>query len=434
MDLGSGTSVAAGIVSGVVGLLLSLQLRRRGTIDTAAVTKAILDSAHGCDVPAAGDCARLLAGRLNVSGATAIVCEGEPKTMSNPSLPDARGSSESARVSRSAAAIDLADGGCSLSIADRYVEPDTVRTGPSRAQMPVGSTAPGPERGSRTTERYVHHSPPERESEAAGSLVYVLGQIGYDFGSQARHDAFAQRLESQDVTPNRLLALLRKKPYEATGLTWTVMQENTPIYALQPTGPFAEKTFATLRNLLRGQLEKDKDKQISQVSIPGRLGGRVILMDGHEVSVIHPEVRGMCGWSPAKLIEAVLKSSAANPAAIGPQRQQILDFLERVYYELSNLGMSPPERAINYAATNLYQVAEVYKAALDKDLKLDAIAVERSPICRPGSDCWDVKLTLFDPKLHREGPREVYRLTVDVSEVIPVTVGKVRHWSVYSRE
>jgi len=42
-----------------------------------------------------------------------------------------------------------------------------------------------------------------------------------------------------------------------------------------------------------------------------------------------------------------------------------------------------------------------------------------------------VVLTLFHPERRRDQAREVYRLTVDASEIIPVTVGKLRRGSVY---
>ena len=45
-----------------------------------------------------------------------------------------------------------------------------------------------------------------------------------------------------------------------------------------------------------------------------------------------------------------------------------------------------------------------------------------APICRPDSDCWDVQLLMFDPENERRASR-VYRYTVDVSDVLPVTVG-----------
>ena len=88
-------------------------------------------------------------------------------------------------------------------------------------------------------------------------------------------------------------------------------------------------------------------------------------------------------------------------------------------------------RSANYAATNAFQLEHVYRDAIQTGLKLDTIDVERSPICRPGADCWDVKLTFFNLAKRLEQARVVYRFTVDVSDVIPVTVGPVRHWHVY---
>ncbi len=63
-------------------------------------------------------------------------------------------------------------------------------------------------------------------------------------------------------------------------------------------------------------------------------------------------------------------------------------------------------------------------------MELDSIDVERSQLCRPDSDCWDVKLTFFYPERPVQTLRKVYRFTVDVSDVVPVMVSPVRSWSV----
>jgi hypothetical protein len=64
-------------------------------------------------------------------------------------------------------------------------------------------------------------------------------------------------------------------------------------------------------------------------------------------------------------------------------------------------------------------------------MELSGVAVEASPLSRPGSDCYDVRVTLFKPdELNKVAKRE-YRFTVDVSDVVPVTIGPVRSWSVY---
>jgi hypothetical protein len=106
----------------------------------------------------------------------------------------------------------------------------------------------------------------------------------------------------------------------------------------------------------------------------------------------------------------------------------VRNFLERVYHELRNLGVDPCHRAINYSATNALNVANIFESALKDNMQLDTIACERSPICRPDSDCWDVKLIFFDPENQLTRARKVYRFTVDVSDVCPVMVGPVRSW------
>ena len=105
-------------------------------------------------------------------------------------------------------------------------------------------------------------------------------------------------------------------------------------------------------------------------------------------------------------------------------------FLQKVYHELRNLGVTAEERALNYAATNAFEVGKVFESAHLEAMELDTIEVERSPICRPDSDCWDVKIHFFYPERQVQTVRKVCRFTVDVSDVVPVTVGPMRSWFV----
>lgn len=142
----------------------------------------------------------------------------------------------------------------------------------------------------------------------------------------------------------------------------------------------------------------------------------------------------MYSWSTRALVAAVLGETPKQKEQLALQQQkaeEIRNFLERVYYELRNLGLTSQERAINFAATNAFQVEHVYRNAIQTGFKLDSIDVERSPVCNPESDCWDVKLTFFNPGKRLEQARTVYRFTVDVSDTVPVTIGKVRNWHVY---
>jgi hypothetical protein len=63
-------------------------------------------------------------------------------------------------------------------------------------------------------------------------------------------------------------------------------------------------------------------------------------------------------------------------------------------------------------------------------MELDTIDVDPSPLCPPGSDCWDVKLTFFFPERPTNTARRVYRFTVDVADIVPATIGPMRSWSI----
>jgi cyanobactin maturation PatA/PatG family protease len=265
-------------------------------------------------------------------------------------------------------------------------------------------------------------------------MVYALGALGYDFGTESRRDSIAQHMD-QPANPHdvsQILAYLDQNPWEATSVIWTLNLEATPIYAVQPKGAFAAETYARLRQFLREQLAEG----VERVSIPGWVGGRVRLIGGQVVPVIHPMPRGMYSWTVRALVEA---AAGEQPAAASPKKDKDLyqqktdaigNFLHRIYDEFRNLGIAPEDRARNYAGTNALLAARVFEDAARAEIDLDTIDVARSPICRPESDCWDVKLTFFDPKRTLERARKVYRFTVDVSDPVPVMVGSVGSWFV----
>ena len=103
-------------------------------------------------------------------------------------------------------------------------------------------------------------------------------------------------------------------------------------------------------------------------------------------------------------------------------------FLNRIYYDLRNLGTTSEDRALNFGTTNAFQAASTFAEAVATGMELDSITVEKSPFCRWDSDCWDVKLKFFDPENSRRA-QKVFRFTIDVSDLIPVTLGEVRTWS-----
>ena len=271
-------------------------------------------------------------------------------------------------------------------------------------------------------------------SDSSAQLVYALGRIGYDFVSQSRRDSIKQKMgeSARPEEPNDILAYLDAHPYDASAMQWTLDLESTPIYVIEPRGAFARDAYNVLRQFLREQITEG----VERVSIPGVIVGMTRHRSGTAIPVVAPEIRGMYSWTTEALVSAVVGPAPEAGAveegqeAYRERRSGVTNFLERVYYEIRNLGREPQERALNFAATNAFQVERVYERAIQEEMELDTIEVDHSPVCPPGADCWDVKLLFFFPQRQVQTVRRVYRFTVDVTDVVPATVGPMRSWSI----
>jgi cyanobactin maturation PatA/PatG family protease len=256
-------------------------------------------------------------------------------------------------------------------------------------------------------------------------LVYALGQLDYDFGTESRLDYFAQNVypgnPSRAIARADFLGYLSQNPWEAQSFNWILKLDATPIYAIVPSGPFASVAYDRLRSALG-------DENVERVSIPGYIAGSIRLLSGQIVPAIVPDIRGMYSWSTAALIASLTDALPGEEVSSDPIREIVEDYLNRVYYDYRNLGVTPQERALNFSATNAFQAGVVMSRGTGEDKVLDSIEVEKSPICRPDSDCYDVKLIFFEPNNNLRS-RTAFRFTVDVSDVIPVLIGSVRRWN-----
>jgi len=274
-----------------------------------------------------------------------------------------------------------------------------------------------------------YSTPDSGYADSPAQLVYALGRIGYDFVSQSRRDSIKQKMgeSARPEEPNDILAYLEANPYDASAIQFTLDLENTPIYVIEPRGAFARDAYGLLRQFLREQITEG----VERVSMPGVIAGMTRHRSGLAIPVVVPEIRGMYSWTTEALVSAVVgPAPEEGQDAYSERRSGVTNFLERVYYEIRNLGREPQERALNFAATNAFQVERVYERAIQEEMELDTIEVEHSPVCPPGSDCWDVKLIFFFPQRQVQTVRRIYRFTVDVTDVVPATVGPMRSWSI----
>lgn len=222
----SGTSFAAPFVTGVAALLLSLQIQRGETPDPQKVREAIIKSALPCTTADTSDQRRCLVGKINISGALEYLFGG---TMSESSETVAAsgcgcGGMGQIEVESSDLPLDEAVGeagedlieAASMTQAVAAVQPAVVFAAapPSQFQSIAVATDPSslvsastPSTHSMTsqipamtqsTSNFVTAS--QAPSELADSqLVYALGTLGYDFGSEARRDTFKQLMPAYSI-------------------------------------------------------------------------------------------------------------------------------------------------------------------------------------------------------------------------------------------
>lgn len=157
----SGTSFAAPIVSGVAGLLLSLQQKLGVVPSSKSIRNAILETTHGCDPQTESQCERVLAGRLSISGSVSAVTRGSntmPHATNNPASADAQvlPASENSLVPR--------PGGSSV-----------------EASACCGGCA-----------------------DDSKQFVYAIGELQYDFQSVIREQSVQQSMEPIEAVPGHI--------------------------------------------------------------------------------------------------------------------------------------------------------------------------------------------------------------------------------------
>ena len=467
----SGTSFAAAVVTRTAAKLLTAAIDAGYPLDPIDIREILLQTVDPC-VPGAGeDCNKVMAGRLNVKaafarlheiGATLIPApeadqilstDGKKSPMEStdkqPETPDvydivemisdvAHGEHHPRAHPAEPNAI-TEQGNSNLNGATLMQITQPTAQGVSQLSVDQSACSCGGDK-EEVKQSAVNQSCSAESEEASQSSVmqsacgcsgakdpqiaYALGSLWFDFGTEARYDAIVQAMGDSIAanTPSDLFAFLSDNLEYASGITFVLMQDQIPLYAIQPGGPFALRGYEALLDGLTAAL--DDPGSMNRVAIPGYSTGTTRLMNGMVLPIIYPDLRGMFQWKAPELVQAAKLAANVDDMDTDP----IFNFLIRVYDELRNLGMTPEERALNFAATNAFQAATAFGDALARKMELFGIDVSKSPICRPDSDCWDVKLQMFDPENDRRAGR-IYRYTVDVSETLPATVGPMRAWS-----
>jgi cyanobactin maturation PatA/PatG family protease len=427
----SGTSFATAVVSGVAGLLLSQQFWAGQVPDPQEVRSTLLETAAHCSPGADRDHRRCLAGHIDVNKAMKFI-RGESKMTSL----DLAGLGELAVEGKIEHAHRVPLAPASQTFGDSTIAPSEV----ALAEASVRGNSPGVAPSCGGDAKCGCQSKGSCGCGGAAqkpALVYALGKIGVDFGTEARRDYFLQAVQplpTEEGEPHvlpvpldmpHLLTHLRDYPTDSQAVIWTLNLDATPVYAIQPSGAFAAIAYDRLRESLEAQVSQG----VEMVSVPGFLSGSIRLFSGQVVPVIVPSIRGMFDWRINSLVDTLFVGTPDEGQGDRDLvRGRVTDFLNRIYFELRNLGLTGEERALNFTATAAMRAKTVIESATRQALDLDKIAIGRSGVCRPGSECFDIDVSFFNPSNMNIASR-VFRFTVDVSDVIPVEIGRARTWT-----
>ena len=449
--LEDGTSVAAPVVTGVIAALTSAVYEQTGQIAPQLVREVLLATARPCTGPAADRC---IGGVLAIDRAIAVLLDGMTVSEAIEAFPQEH-------------------------IAAPATPALPVPPGPAHQELPPHSVArhyPGGRPDAKAA-----YTPAEPGVQPAGvepalrypAHTFALGQVSVEFPDERTRLMFAEAMGvplpsgAIDDVP-ALIAYLDTAPPQARQLNWVLQIDGAKRYAIRPSGVYADDVYDMLAALALALA----NGSISLCSIPGVARSTLTtLADGTRVRDLRvAALRGIYGWHPQEVarqsLEAVHGAALAprlddplvaveqadagaergDAAVVGFSESTRLDWpalatpptpqIERAMRDALDLisfrrPQSPEvsrERAVNFAATNGYQVAAAFLDAMNEGLSFEGYGVEYSPFARVSGNCWDVVLRFIDPDVDERAPRE-YRLTVDIDDVVPVTVGRMRRWA-----
>ena len=399
-----GTSLAAPHVTGVAALLMSV-LRERGMeVDPMTVGRAIIASATPCTK----NPERCIGGILNPMGALEMLLDGttpeplEPKSLRiSPLVANGPGLPPNSPVRFEAP--DYPDEGSAMVGGPPRPEPDNS---PGVEQ----STAPA---GYQSAASLLPRTP---------KMAFALGRIGFDIADDTRRSLLDEAIEGADISgvpedPAVLAALMDRLPSIAQEVTWLVLREGSPLYAIAVTGPSASEVLASFASGVGEQVSG----AIEEMSFPGVVTGEMVTLSSDElVPVLRMTgIRGLYGWRRSDQLDRL----PLPPAG----REQLARMLAFIDEGEPNDGTHSHVRAINYLVTNPAQLAWSAGVVSGEGFSFDTLSVRRSTLNRPYSDCWDIDLIFKDPDRPSRA-RLLHRHSVDVGDALPVSIGGPRTW------
>lgn len=425
---GTGTSFAAPIVTGVVGLLMSLQRKLGNVVQARDVYNAIIAGADNCHAETDVDCRRVLAGRLNILRALSLLNRGghcmpadpfsnippQATASSNgpgpcPLEPEPHGSNtgvhpdlqlRSTTGEESDAAVLPRDAGVQMAASNGRLASNSIAAQACNCKSAVASTQ------ANLRQVYAGGTPAPN--------VLAFGRLGYDFETEAKRDAISRALGGDfDVNDPAAVARYFHDPKHlprASSFVWTVVGDNgVPACALQPQGAFAEELYRILVGFLHEQEigvtegERKSEDKAEFVAIAGNaVGDAVLAFAARRVPVVQPDYDGMRNLNVPAICGAAREAIATDVRQQLPSSDYELarvfseNVLAGLYDANPALAVTSPQRAQVYVTVDVGEFIGRYFATVLRAYRLEAVSAGPSSDVPRGRDYQDVRLSFFN--------------------------------------
>lgn len=458
----NGTSFSAAVVSGIAGLLLSLQKQIGQPVSPLLIRDVLVKTTRPCTLENPEQCQRLLLGELDLPAAcSALLGDALPLFQPAPNTQTQQGAfAPSVESFLNVKDIEMQNETSSQS---SNIAPDSA---PTREVAPAAA-ADSAVMPSSFNPASNQGSYPTFENSA---LVAAIGQISYDFGIEANRDIFHSALNTWfESLPSELRLLFTPSPYDhlsmaafllydptgntkdnlyfSSQLIWLLTLDTAPVYSITPQQsafndfiypllarfladsvglPVELYQKACLPNATEGVMSKfsavingrnQSDLETVRMVLPGYVSGNTQLFSRTSVQSVTPVAYGLAEWT----IDALTKGQPEET------KKQVEAILNRLYLTAQNKGQTADERALNYFVYNVINLSDIVIEAAKKNLQFSSYEVVPSKIQRQHSELRQVQLTFFNPANTNEAST-TYATTMDVSGITPITVGKIESW------
>ncbi|MDJ0841342.1 MAG: hypothetical protein QNK37_32830 [Acidobacteriota bacterium] len=249
--------------------------------------------------------------------------------------------------------------------------------------------------------------------------AYVVGKLSLSYPSQPRKESLLQARKIWQDTDQptdgrtKTIQFLKGNPYWNEAVHWTIEIDDTPYYILEAPSLKGKIQLGKFLDFLA------RKESLLGISVAGIISGKQRLHTGEELPVIR--IVDSRDWNLYTLAGVKEPDEAEEePDADKEKLDKVKNFFDRIFPSIRNHGLKPEDRALNFGVTQAFNLGGLLSNDGANKFGLDNIQVNPSPISRKGSQCFDVRITLFEGEDRTK--KQILRMTIDVNQIYPALV------------